>query len=214
MAGLDRPEMEQHQTLSAGGPKPMAEGLGYGDNITFKTRVLDSEGNGAWKDVTSDDYFKGKKVVIFSLPGAFTPTCSSTHLPGYEGMYDKLKKYVDEVYCISVNDAFVMNAWCKDQQCKKVKFIPDGEGKFTEQMGMLVDKPAQGFGKRSWRYSAYIDNGKVVRMFVENGKNDMSDDDDPFEVSDAGTMLDFLEGKPTNRLEQMATLSSDAVAPE
>ena len=106
-----------------------------------------------------------------------------------------------------------MNAWCKDQQCKKVKFIPDGEGKFTEQMGMLVDKPAQGFGKRSWRYSAYLDNGKVVRMFIENGKNDMSDDNDPFEVSDAGTMLDFLEGKPTTRLEQMATLT-DPISPE
>lgn len=213
MAGINRPEMEQHRPLSPGDTKPMVEGLGYGENIIFKTRTLDSEGNGTWKDVSADDYFKNKKVVIFSLPGAFTPTCSSTHLPGYEGMYDKLKKYVDEVYCVSVNDAFVMNAWCKDQQCKKVKFIPDGEGKFTEQMGMLVDKPAQGFGKRSWRYSAYLDNGKVVRMFIENGKNDMSDDNDPFEVSDAGTMLDFLEGKPTTRLEQMATLT-DPISPE
>lgn len=187
-------------------------------HVTFKTRVRDESIEGdnpfRWEDKTTEDYFGGKRVVLFSLPGAFTPTCSTYQLPGFEENYDKIRNQdIDEVYCLSVNDAFVMNAWCKDQQCKKVKFIPDGEGKFTEQMGMLVDKPAQGFGKRSWRYSAYLDNGKVVRMFVENGKNDMSDDDDPFEVSDAGTMLDFLEGKPTTRLEQMATLT-DPISPE
>ena len=187
----------------------------------FKTRTGDDTAiggcgfiGGEWKEIDTPMIFDGKKIVVFALPGAFTPTCSSQQLPGYEEMYDEfIANGIDEVYCLSVNDAFVMNAWCKDQQCKKVKFIPDGEGKFTEQMGMLVDKPAQGFGKRSWRYSAYLDNGKVVRMFVENGKNDMSDDDDPFEVSDAGTMLDFLEGKPTTRLEQMATLT-DPISPE
>ena len=102
---------------------------------TFKTRVL-----GSWQDVTTDDLFKNKKVVVFALPGAFTPTCSSKHLPGYEAKYDELKKYVDEVYCLSVNDSFVMNAWAKDQKIEKVKMIPDGNGAFTQGMDMLVDK--------------------------------------------------------------------------
>ena len=168
---------------------------------TFRIRVGDEvetdDGcaiGGQWVNKTTDDYFKGKRVVIFSLPGAFTPTCSSQQLPGYEEKYDELKKYgIDDVYCISVNDAFVMNAWFRDEKIKNVKPVGDGEGKFTEQMGMLVDKPAQGFGKRSWRYSALVENGKVVKMFVEEGKNDMSDDDDPFKVSDVDTMIDYLK---------------------
>ena len=143
--------------------------------VLFKSREGDNENlgggcsiGGKWKDLTSNELFKGKKVVLFSLPGAYTPTCSSQQLPGYEEKYEDLKKYVDEVYCLSVNDAFVMNAWFRDQKIKKVKPIGDGEGKFTEGMGMLVDKPKQGFGKRSWRYSAFIDNGKILKMFVDH----------------------------------------------
>ena len=122
--------------------------------VLFKAREGDNENlgggcsiGGKWKDLTSNELFKGKKVVLFSLPGAYTPTCSSQQLPGYEEKYEDLKKYVDEVYCLSVNDAFVMNAWFRDQKIKKVKPIGDGEGKFTEGMGMLVDKTKQGFGK-------------------------------------------------------------------
>ena len=137
--------------------------------------------------------FNNKKIVLFSLPGAYTPTCSSEQLPGYEEKYDELKKYVDEVYCLSVNDAFVMNAWFNNQEIKKVKPIGDGEGVFTQGMGMLVNKPLQGFGMRSWRYSMLVDNGEIIKQFVEEGQNNASDDDDPFEVSDAKTMLDFIK---------------------
>ena len=171
-------------------------------SVTFRTRIGDDESlgggcaiGGEWKDVTTDDLFKDKKIVLFSLPGAYTPTCSSQQVPGYEENYDELKKYVDEVYCISVNDSFVMNAWFRDQNITKVKPIGDGEGKFTKEMGMLVNKPKQGFGMRSWRYSAYIDNGEVVKMFVEDGKNNESNDGDPFKVSDVNTMLKYLKDK-------------------
>ena len=169
--------------------------------VTFRTRTGDNQSlgggcaiGGEWKDITSGDLFKGKKIVLFSLPGAYTPTCSSQQLPEYEEKYRELKKYVDEVYCLSVNDSFVMNAWFRDQNITKVKPIGDGEGKFTKGMEMLVNKPAQGFGMRSWRYSAFINNGEVVKLFAEDGKNNESNDSDPFKVSDVNTMLDYLIG--------------------
>ena len=167
--------------------------------VTFRTRIGDNQSlgggcaiGGKWQDITSENLFKNKKIVIFSLPGAYTPTCSSQQVPGYEDKYEELKKFVDEVYCLSVNDAFVMNAWFRDQKISKVKPIGDGEGKFTKGMGMLVNKPKQGFGMRSWRYSAFIENGDIVKMFVEDGKNNESNDEDPFEVSDVNTMLQYL----------------------
>ena len=170
--------------------------------VAFKARIGDNQSlgggcaiGGEWKDITSDDLFKDKKIVLFSLPGAYTPTCSSQQVPGYEDKYEELKKYVDEVYCLSVNDSFVMNAWFRDQKISKVKPIGDGEGKFTKEMDMLVNKPKQGFGMRSWRYSAFIENGNVVKMFVEDGKNDESNDADPFKVSDVNTMLSYLKDK-------------------
>ena len=169
-------------------------------SVTFRTRIGDDEVlgggcsiGGEGKDVSTDDLFKDKKIALFSLPGAYTPTCSSQQVPGYEENYDELTKYVDEVYCISVNDSFVMNAWFRDQNILKVKPIGDGEGKFTEGMDMLVNKPKQGFGMRSWRYSAVIDNCEIIKMFVEDGKNQDSNDDDPFIVSDVNTMLDYLK---------------------
>ena len=188
----------------------------------FKTRQGDTDEvggctfiGGEWKDVDTAEIFDNKKVVVFALPGAFTPTCSSQQVPGYEARYDELKSLgIDEVYCLSVNDAFVMNAWFKDTNVKKVKAIGDGEGVFTQGMGMLVNKPGQGFGMRSWRYSMLVDNGEVVRVFEELGKNNASDDDDPFEISDVDTMINYLNGEPTNRLEQQATLSDEAVSPE
>ena len=152
--------------------------------------------DGKWKDVTPDSLFKDKKVVIFGLPGAFTPTCSSQQLPAYEALYDKFKNLgIDEVYCVSVNDAFVMNAWARALRLERVKLIPDGSGAFTKSLGMLVNKPAQGFGLRSWRYSAYVDDREIVKFFEEPGLNELSADDDPYEVSDPETMLKFLDGR-------------------
>ena len=129
------------------------------------------------------------------MPGAFTPTCSSTHLPGYEKFYDEIKANgVDEVYCLSVNDAFVMHQWEKHQGANKVKLIPDGNAEFTRKMGMLVRKENLGFGERSWRYSMVVNDRVVEKIFIEPG---FSDDcpDDPFEVSDADTMLKYLKEK-------------------
>jgi peroxiredoxin len=166
-------------------------------NVTFKTRVRDEAVEGPnpfrWQDVTSEEIFSGRKVVVFALPGAFTPTCSSTHLPGFEEKYDELKNLgVDEVYCLSVNDAFTMFQWGKHQGVEKVKLLPDGSGEFTRLMGMLVRKDNVGFGERSWRYSMLVEDGQVTALFSEPGKCDNSPTD-PFEVSDAGTMLNQLK---------------------
>lgn len=151
--------------------------------VTFRLRE-----NDVWKSVTTDDLFKGKTVVVFSLPGAFTPTCSSTHLPRYNELAPVFKAHgVDAIVCISVNDTFVMNEWKKDQVAENVTLIPDGNGEFTEGMGMLVDKRELGFGHRSWRYSMLVKDGIVQRMFIEPEKAG-----DPFEVSDADTMLRYI----------------------
>jgi glutaredoxin-like protein len=155
-------------------------------NVTFKTRA-----NGELVDVTTDDIFKGKTVVVFALPGAFTPTCSSTHLPRYNELAGVFKENgVDEIVCISVNDAFVMDAWKKDQEAERVTLIPDGNGDFTEGMGMLVDKSDLGFGRRSWRYSMLVRDGVIEKMFTEPDVPG-----DPFEVSDADTMLAYINPK-------------------
>lgn len=151
--------------------------------VTFRTRNGD-----AWKDVSSDDVFKGKNVIVFSLPGAFTPTCSSTHLPRYNELATVFfNEGIDEIVCVSVNDAFVMNAWKADQEAQNITVLPDGNGEFTDGMGMLVSKEDLGFGKRSWRYSMLVRDGVVEKMFVEP---DLPGD--PFEVSDADTMLGYL----------------------
>ncbi|MBE0510161.1 MAG: glutathione peroxidase [Gammaproteobacteria bacterium] len=152
-------------------------------SVVFRTRE-----NGDWRDVSSDELFKGRTVVVFSLPGAFTPTCSSTHLPRYNELAKVFKQNgVDEIVCMSVNDAFVMDAWKKDQEAENVRLIPDGNGDFSEGMGMLVDKSNLGFGKRSWRYSMLVKDGVVVKQFIEPEV-----EGDPFEVSDADTMLNYI----------------------
>jgi len=169
---------------------------------TFKFREGDSEEKGGctfiggtWKDVTTDDLFKGKRIVLFSLPGAFTPTCSSEELPSYDRMYQEFKELgIDDVYYVSVNDAFVMNAWSRDLEIKNVKMIPDGCGTFTSNMGMLVAKPLQGFGMRSWRYAAVVNDGVVEKMFEEPGFNNFSDDDDPYVVSKPEIVKNYLNG--------------------
>ena len=152
-------------------------------NTTFKTRHGD-----AWVDVTTDELFTDKTVIVFSLPGAFTPTCSSTHLPRYNELAATFKKEgVDEIVCMSVNDTFVMNAWKADQESENITVIPDGNGEFTDGMGMLVDKDDLGFGKRSWRYSMLVKNSVIEKMFIEPDQPG-----DPFEVSDADTMLNYI----------------------
>jgi len=152
-------------------------------HVTFRTRADDKS-----KDVTTDEVFAKKRVAVFALPGAFTPTCSSSHVPRYQELAASLRAHgIDDIVCISVNDAFVMNEWAKDQGAAHVRFLPDGNGEFTEGMGMLVDKRSVGFGKRSWRYSMIVNDGVVEKMFIEPEK-----DGDPFEVSDADTMLRFL----------------------
>ncbi|MBK8745572.1 peroxiredoxin [Propionivibrio sp.] len=168
-------------------------------NVTFKTRVRNDALGGPnpfeWKDLSSDNIFKGRNVVVFSLPGAFTPTCSTSHLPRYEELYaDFQAQGVDAVVCVSVNDAFVMFQWGKSQNAKNVFLLPDGNGEFTRKMGMLVDKNNLGFGQRSWRYSMYVENGEIKKMFIEPGFQDNCPTD-PFEVSDADTMLNYLKSR-------------------
>lgn len=146
--------------------------------------------NGKWVDITTDELFKGKKVVLFALPGAFTPTCSSMHLPRYNELAGEFKRQgIDDIICVAVNDTFVMNAWAKDQNCNNVRVLPDGNGEFAEAMGRLIDDSAIGFGKRSWRYSMLIDDGKIVQIFDEPQD---TDSDDPYEKSDADTMMRYI----------------------
>jgi glutaredoxin-like protein len=151
--------------------------------VSFHTRR-----NHEWVDVTSDEIFKGKKVVVFSLPGAFTPTCSSTHVPRYNQMAPAFREHgVDDIICVSVNDAFVMDEWQREQKADKITFLPDGNGDFSRGMGMLVAKNDLGFGERSWRYSMLVKDGFIEKMFIEPDVPG-----DPFEVSDADTMLDYI----------------------
>ncbi|NOZ38479.1 MAG: glutathione peroxidase [Gammaproteobacteria bacterium] len=152
-------------------------------SVIFKTRQNDE-----FVDVSSDELFKGKTVVLFALPGAFTPTCSSTHLPRYNELAGVFKQNgVDEIICLSVNDAFVMDAWKQNQEAENITLIPDGNGEFSEAMDMLVDKSDLGFGKRSWRYSMLVKDGVIDKQFIEP---DVAGD--PFEVSDADTMLAYI----------------------
>lgn len=163
--------------------------------VTFPTRQGD-----AWVNVTSDELFKGKTVIVFSLPGAFTPTCSSTHLPRYNELFPVFKEHVvDSILCVSVNDTFVMNAWKDDQNADNITFIPDGNGEFTDGMGMLVDKNDLGFGKRSWRYSMLVKDGVVEKMFIEP-----NEPGDPFKVSDADTMLKYIA--PQYKVQESVTI--------
>lgn len=166
-------------------------------DVTFHTRVRDESIGGdnpfRWQDVTTADYFAGKRVILFSLPGAFTPTCSTMQLPGYEnGAANFAAEGIDEIYVMSVNDTFVMNKWSWDQELKNVKVIPDGAGEFTRRMGMLVDKTNIGFGMRSWRYAAVIKDGVVEAWFQEPGISD-NHGDDPYGESAPETVMAWLK---------------------
>jgi len=166
-------------------------------NVVFKTRVRDESVEGSnpyrWQDTTTQDLFSGKRVIVFSLPGAFTPTCSTSHLPRYEALYDEFRTYgIDAIICISVNDAFVMFQWGENIGAERVVLLPDGNGEFTRKMGMLVDKSNLGFGMRSWRYSMLVNDGVIEKMFMESEFGDNCPID-PFEVSDADTMMNYLK---------------------
>lgn len=165
--------------------------------VVFKTRVRDDSIEGSnpyrWQDITSYELFGNKKVVLFSLPGAFTPTCSTFQLPGFEDNYDKFKKFgVDEIYCVSVNDSFVMNKWAQDQNLQHVKVIPDGSGLFTSQMNMLVQKNNLGFGVRSWRYAVIVENGIITKWFIEPGI-EHNCETDPYGETSPQNILQYLE---------------------
>lgn len=170
--------------------------------VTFRTRQGDQ-----WVDVTSNDLFSNKTVVVFALPGAFTPTCSSTHLPRYNELAPVFSaEGVDNIICLSVNDTFVMNSWAADQNAENITFIPDGNGEFSDGMGMLVGKNDIGFGNRSWRYSMLVKDGIIEKMFIEEDVPG-----DPFEVSDADTMLNHIN--PNASLPKRVTLFSKPGCP-
>jgi len=158
----------------------------YVPDVTFKCRVRDESIGGdnpfRWQDTKTIEYFGGRRVLVFSLPGAFTPTCSTYQVPEFEQNYDMIKEEfgIDEIYVISVNDAFVMRKWMIDQGAEKVKAIPDGNGEFTRRMGMLINKQHLGFGMRSWRYAMVVDDGTVTHWFEEPGINDTGADTDPY----------------------------------
>ena len=165
--------------------------------VTFKTRVRDEAVGGPnpfrWQDMTSDDYFSGKRVILFSLPGAFTPTCSTYQLPGFENNAAEFADLgIDEIYCMSVNDSFVMNKWAEAQGISNVKVIPDGSGEFTRKIGMLVAKDNLGFGNRSWRYAAIINDGVIEAWFEEPGLAD-NHGEDPYGVSSPETVMEHLK---------------------
>ncbi|MDN3711875.1 peroxiredoxin [Paracoccus cavernae] len=168
--------------------------------VTFQTRIYDPSVSGPnpyrWQGMTTDDFFKGKRVLLFSLPGAFTPTCSTYQLPGFEAASEELKRHgLDEIYCLSVNDAFVMNQWAKSLALENVKVIPDGSGEFTERVGMLVRKDNLGFGARSWRYAAIIDDCVVEAWFEEPGRVDDCPSD-PYGTTAPETLLEWLRDNP------------------
>ena len=171
-------------------------------DVTFRYRE-----DGEWKDTDSTQLFKGKTVAVFSLPGAYTPTCSSTHLPRFNELAETFRANgVDDIICVAVNDPFVMESWARDQGCDNVFMLPDGNASFTEQMGMLVDKSDLNFGKRSWRYSMLVRDGIIDKMFIEDDVPG-----DPFEVSDADTLLHYVN-KDAQAPDQVALLSKPGCA--
>jgi peroxiredoxin len=168
-------------------------------DVDFMVRVRDESVGGSnpyrWENVNSQDFFGQRRVILFSLPGAFTPTCSTYQLPGFEEHYEEFMDHgIDAVYCMSVNDSFVMNAWAKSQNIKKIVVIPDGNGQFTFELGMLVSKMNLGFGERSWRYAAIIDNGIIEAWFEEPGISDDAEED-PYGETSPEKILEYLSQK-------------------
>ena len=165
-------------------------GLNVGDPIPvvdIPLRVGDE-----FTTINTGEISKGKRIVIFALCGAFTPTCSTQQLPGFEENYGKFQeKGIDEVYCLSVNDSFVMNAWFKDLGIENVKSLPDGARSFTMSIGALCEKNNLGFGFRSWRYAIVVNDGVVENVFSEEGFGN-NIETDPYEVSTPENVLDNI----------------------
>ena len=187
----------------------------YVPDMTFVMRERSNKtADFEWVNRTTYEIFQDKRVVVFALPGAFTPTCSSTHLPGFEINYDRIiDQDIDEVYCLSVNDSFVMNAWFGAQEINKVKALPDGSGDFTRAMGMSVRKDNLGFGLRSHRYAMVVDSGRVEAIWSEPNKLD-NFEGDPFTISDAKTVLQYLEDIRDPRREVLERIAQEAQAAE
>jgi thioredoxin-dependent peroxiredoxin len=169
-------------------------------NVILKTRVRDESLGGEnpfrWQDLRVRDEFAGKKIVVFSLPGAFTPTCSNKQCPDFDRHYDEFRKLgIDEVYCISVNDAFVMHQWGKHLGIRNLKLLPDGSADFTRRMGMLIKKDHLGFGERSWRYAMVVEDNRITEWFEEPGINDNGDDSDPYGETSPQNMIETLKAK-------------------
>ena len=163
-----------------------------GHNVPYIQWKLRTDGE--YETVDSDHWFKGKTIVLFSLPGAFTTTCSTQQLPGYEDRYQEFKdEGIDDIYCVSVNDCFVMNAWAKDLGIENVKMLPDGNGAFTKRMEQLVDKQNNGMGTRSWRYAMVVKDGLIIKQWVEEGKTDNATED-PYSNTDPGTVINWVKG--------------------
>ena len=161
-------------------------------HIRVRNEALGSDNPFEWQSVTTDELFANQRIVLFAVPGAFTPACSDTHLPGYEDRADEFTKLgIDKVICLSVNDAFVMRNWALSRNIEKVMMLPDGNGEFTRKMGMLVERTTQGLGLRSWRYSLYAENGEIRKLCVEPGFKD-NPSGVPVQISDAETMLKYL----------------------
>jgi glutaredoxin-like protein len=199
---LETPQDNQPATRRAG-DRPQREG----DRVPeARLKVLRAAGAGAalgpsanpWQDVETQQFFAHRSVVVFALPGAFTPTCSSQHLPRYEELAHALQDNgVDEIVCLAVNDPFVMQAWAREQGVREVTLASDGNCEFTEKMGMAVDKSDLAFGRRSWRYAMLVRDGVIEKLFAEP-----REPGDPYQVSDADTMLRYLnpQAKPPDRV--------------
>jgi peroxiredoxin len=160
-------------------------------NVSFPVRI-EQDGEIVWGSLNTTEEFAGKRVILFGLPGAFTPTCSSQQVPGFEGNYKKFQALgIDEIYCLSVNDCFAMKEWRSNLQIENIVFLPDGNGEFTHKFGAEVRKSNLGFGMRSWRYACVLNDGKVEKMFIEDGFEDNCESD-PFEISNAETVMQYL----------------------
>ena len=165
--------------------------------MEFPDVLLRHRINGEFQDVSTQDLIKGKRVIIFGLPGAFTPTCSEKQLPGFEKLYtDMLALGIDEIYCTSVNDSFVMNAWFESLSIRYVKPLADGNGHLAAMLNMLVTKTNCGFGLRSWRYAAVVNDCQIECLREEFGKRDEFEED-PYEISTPEGILEYLKEHPT-----------------
>lgn len=165
-------------------------------SVTFRTRVRDETIDGPnpyrWQDMSTADYFAGRRTILFALPGAFTPTCSTHQLPGFSERFVQFQQVgIEAIFCLSVNDAFTMNKWAESQGVENIGMIPDGSGDFTRKMGMLVAKENLGFGLRSWRYAAIVNDGLIEAWFEEPGLMDNCPDD-PYGESSPENLLAYL----------------------